>query len=209
MSSHFLETAREADPENRLLHHYPLRRLEGEAIRDAILAISGRLDRALYGRSIHPYRVLERPDRRLFCGPLDGRGRRSIYIRVTLTEEPPFLSIFNLPDPKTAQGRRDKTNVPAQALALLNDRFVLEAAELWAERLVRQRHADVGARIRRMFLEAIGRLPTTKETTRVARAVEKFVALRQISPGEILASQPLWKDAAHALFNVKEFIYLR
>jgi len=219
MSSHCLETAgletaglgtaREADPENRLLHHYPLRRLEGEAIRDAILAVSGRLDRALYGRSIHPYRVLERPDRRLFCGPLDGHGRRSIYIRVTLTEEPPFLSIFNLPDPKTACGRRDRTNVPAQALALLNDRFVLAAAELWAARLVREGPADVGTRIRHMFLEAIGRLPTTKETTRVARAVEKFAALRQIPPSEILASKPLWKDAAHALFNVKEFIYLR
>ena len=209
MSSGFRETAREADPGNRLLHHYPLRRLEGEAIRDAILAVSGRLDRALYGRSIHPYRVLERPDRRLFCGPLDGDGRRSIYIRVTLTEEPPFLSVFNLPDPKTAQGRRAVTNVPAQALALLNDPFVLEAAGIWAERLVREGHADVGARIRRMFLEAIGRLPTKKETTRVAGAVERFAALRQIPPGEILASKPVWKDAAHALFNAKEFIYLR
>jgi len=128
---------------------------------------------------------------------------------VTLTEEPPFLSVFNLPDPKTAQGRRAVTNVPAQALALLNDPFVLEAAGIWAERLVREGHADVGARIRRMFLEAIGRLPTKKETTRVAGAVERFAALRQIPPGEILASKPVWKDAAHALFNAKEFIYLR
>ena len=86
--------------------------------------------------------------RRLFRGPLDGHGRRSIYLKVTLTEEPPFLSVFNLPDPKATKGRRDITNVPAQALSLLNDPFVIGQAESWSERLVRQHHQSSSRRLR-------------------------------------------------------------
>src|SRR5207302_1440157 len=73
--------ALEADPTNRLLSHYPARRMEAEAIRDALLFASGRLDRTLYGLSISAYREKEYADRRLFKGPLDGNGRRSIYIK--------------------------------------------------------------------------------------------------------------------------------
>src|SRR5207247_1656824 len=97
----------EADPENRLLARYPARRMEAEAIRDSLLAVSGRLDRTLYGMSIPAYRDKEYADRRLFKGPLDGHGRRSIYIKVTLMEAPQFLEVFNFPGSKVCQGRRD------------------------------------------------------------------------------------------------------
>src|SRR5262249_23017073 len=120
-SSEASRAGREADPGNRLLHHYPARRLEAEAIRDSILAASGPLDRRLFGWSVHPWRNERNADRRLFPGPLDGGGRRSVYIKVNLMEPPPFLGSFNFPGGKVAQGRRDVSNVPAQALALLND----------------------------------------------------------------------------------------
>jgi hypothetical protein len=68
--------ARERDPANRLLSFYPTRRLEAESIRDALLAVSGRLDTQLYGRPILPPRNAEDPKKRLFSGPLDGDGRR-------------------------------------------------------------------------------------------------------------------------------------
>ncbi len=83
--------AAEIDPQNRLLAHYPARRMQAEAIRDAILATSGRLDRTLFGMSIQPYRDKENADRRLFPGPLDGNGRRSVYIKNNLMEAPKFL----------------------------------------------------------------------------------------------------------------------
>src|SRR5262249_20060755 len=124
--------AREIDPHNRLLQHYPARRMEAEAIRDAILTASGRLDPTLYGMSIPPFRGNANAGRRLFPGPLDGQGRRSIYIKNNLMEAPRFLSAFNFPGGKVTQGRRDVTNVPAQALALLNDPFVLQQAGVWA-----------------------------------------------------------------------------
>lgn len=108
--------SREVDPQNRLLQHFPARRLEAEAIRDSILAASGRLDRTLYGPSVQPFRDKDYADRRLFAGPLDGHGRRSIYIKNNLMEGPKFLEAFNFPGGKVTQGRRDVTNVPAQAL---------------------------------------------------------------------------------------------
>ena len=115
---------RHRDPGNRLRHHYPTRRLEAEAIRDSLLAVSGRLDPKLYGRPILPPRVAEDGAKRLFAGPLDGYGRRSIYLQMSIMEPPKFLVGFNLPDLRLPTGRRDTTNVPAQALILLNDPFV-------------------------------------------------------------------------------------
>ena len=120
----------EIDPENRLWHHYPMRRLEAEAIRDSLLAVSGRLDRTLMGPPIEPYRTAEDATKRLFKGPLDGNGRRSIYLEMTLMEPPRFLALFNQPIPKQTVGRRDVSNVPDQALAMLNDPFVVAMAEL-------------------------------------------------------------------------------
>jgi hypothetical protein len=209
MASRVDPKAREIEPENRLLHHYPARRLEAEAIRDSILAVSGRLDRSLYGPSIQPYRVDPKPERRLFQGPLDGNGRRSVYTKITLMGGPQFLEVFNFPDPKTAQGRRDVTNVPAQALALLNDPFVIGQADFWAERLTASPDATIEARIDRMFRMALGRPPQAAETARIAAFVRQLAALQQVPEADILKSRPVWKDVAHAVFNLKEFIYVR
>ncbi len=198
--------AREVDPENRLLQHYTPRRMEAEAIRDSILAASGRLDQALYGPSIQPYREKANADRRLFPGPLDGAGRRSIYIRNNLMEAPKFLGAFNMPGGKVTQGRRDVTNVPAQALALLNDPFVLQQAGVWARKLT-ARHGDtVAGRIELMFQTALGRPPHNEERQRFERAVGQFAELHGVAEGNVLASQPVWQDLAHAMFNLKEFI---
>ncbi len=200
--------AKERDPQNRLLSHYPARRLEAEGIRDAILAASGRLDPAMFGMSVQPFREKEYADRRLFPGPLDGNGRRSIYIKNNLMEAPKFLGIFNFPGGKVAQGKRDVTNVPAQALALLNDPFVLQQAEFWAARLVARSDSTAGARIDAMLTMALGRLPQASERQRFEQAAERIGELYQVPAGEILKSQPVWKELAHAVFNLKEFIYI-
>jgi len=200
--------AREADPNNRLLQHYPARRLEAEGIRDRILAASGRLDRTLYGWSVHSYRATENADRRLFPGPLDGNGRRSIYIRNTLMEAPHFLGVFDFPGCKVTQGRRDVTNVPAQALALLNDPFVLQQAEVWAKRLVTRKDASAAERIGHMFQAALGRPPSKEELARFEEAIRTLAELHQVPREATLSSHPLWKDVAHAMYNLKEFIYI-
>jgi hypothetical protein len=208
MASRAEAHATEIDLLNRLLHHYPARRLEAEAIRDSILATSGRLDRTLYGLSVLPYREKANEDRRLFPGPLDGRGRRSLYIKVNLMEGPRFLSAFDLPGGKVSQGRRDVTNVPAQALALLNDPFVLQQAEHWAKNLVQRPSESAAARVDHMFQTALGRPPLNDERERFVRFVAQLADVHQVSVAAVTGSMPVWQDVAHALFNVQEFIYI-
>jgi hypothetical protein len=200
--------ARERDPDNTLLSHYPARRAEAEVIRDSLLAVSGRLDGRLYGPSVHPYREKDDPEKRLYAGPLDGDGRRSLYIKFQLMEAPRFLSAFNLPGGKVAQGRRDASNVPAQSLALLNDPFVLEMADRWAVALLGDGCTAAAPRIDRMFRAALGRPASAAEVERFAAAVRDFADEHGVADGGLMGSRPVWKDAAHAVFNFKEFIFI-
>ncbi|MBI4657874.1 MAG: DUF1553 domain-containing protein [Verrucomicrobia bacterium] len=200
--------AREIDPQNRLLQHYPARRMEAEAIRDSMLAVSGRLDRSMNGLSVHPYRERENADRRLFVGPLDGLGRRSVYIKANLMETPKFLSAFNIPGGKVCQGRRDTASVPAQSLALLNDPFVLQQAERWSRRLITREDDSLEARIDSMFEASLGRAATLSDKKRFIDTAERLAELRGLGKQEIPGSQEVWKDLAHAVFNLKEFIFI-
>ncbi|MEE2990980.1 MAG: DUF1549 and DUF1553 domain-containing protein, partial [Planctomycetota bacterium] len=197
------------DPENRLLHHYPLRRLEAESIRDAILAVSGRLDPALYGPTTNPPRANEDGQKRLFSGPLDGNGRRSIYTRITIMEPPRFLALFNQPKPKIPTGRRDSTNTPSQSLALLNDPFVISQAQFWSGKLVARENDSILRRIETMFQRAYARAPDEEELGRWRQAASELAVLHGVEPGDLLDSQQVWQEIAHAIFNTKEFIYIK
>ena len=197
------------DPQDRLLSHYPVRRLEGESIRDAILAVSGRLDPTMYGPSLQPYREEPKDYRKLHQGPLDGNGRRSIYLKVTRHEGSRFLETFDFPNPTVTRGNRDTTNVPSQALALLNDPFVINQAGFWADRLIESRAPTVEARLDSMFRTALGRLPDEAERARFTSLAKELAGLHKTAPDQILENREVWKDMAHAIFNLKEFIYLR
>lgn len=196
--------AHEQDPDNRLLHHFPLRRLEAESLRDAMLVVSNRFDRRLYGKPLNPPRVNEDPQKRLFSGPLDGNGRRSLYTKITIMEPPRFLSTFNLPEPKIPTGKRDVTSTPAQSLTLLNDPFVKGQADYWGTRITRNSNLPTQTRLTNMFQSALGRPPTTDELKRWEQLISQ---LQNILP----PNQPdqIWKEVAHALFNTKEFLYFR
>jgi cytochrome c553 len=196
----------EADPENRLLTRYPARRMEAEAIRDTLLATSSRLDPTLFGQSIPAYREKEYADRRLFKGPLDGAGRRSIYVKVTLMEAPKFLEVFNFPGSKVCQGRRDMTNTPAQALAMLNDPFVHSQAEAWAKRLIERKSDTLETRIDVMLRTALSRPAQPLERARFERFVSQIAELHGVSRDDVMASSAVWRDVAHAVFNLSEFI---
>ncbi len=200
--------SRELDPLNRVLQHYPARRMEAEAIRDSMLFVSGRLDRQLFGPSVQPNRDKDYADRRLFAGPLDGHGRRSLYIKNNLMERPKFLEAFNFPGGKVTQGRRDLTNVPAQALALLNDPFVLQQADVWGTQLIARSDNSLLSRVDTMFQSALNRLPTPDERERFERTALELAQLHQIPAANVLTSQLVWRDLGHAIFNLKEFIYI-
>jgi mono/diheme cytochrome c family protein len=197
-----------ADPENRLWHHHPRRRLEAEPLRDSMLAVAGRLDRTLGGPPIDPHRAKEDDQKRLVSGPIDGRGRRSLYIKMTLMEPPRFLALFNQPMPKVTVGKRDRTTVPDQALALLNDPFVTAMAKAWAERVVGGEATSESGRIRTMLEEALGRPARPEEVTRLATLASASAEARGVAGAERPTSVPLWQDVAHAIFLTQEFSHV-
>lgn len=203
------DRAAQLDPANQLLHHYPARRLSAEAIRDTILAVSGRLDPLIYGPSIHPHRKKEIDYRKLWSGPLDGDGRRSIYTKVTRMEGPQFLELFDFPNPMATRGRRDRTNVPAQALALLNDPFVIDQAKFWAEQLVATEHDSIDERVQGMFRRAIGRPPDKEEQQRLVALIRQLAGSNAADDATKLGNRSVWQDVAHAVFNMKELVYIR
>jgi hypothetical protein len=205
------EAAREKDPANRLLHHYPTRRMEAEAIRDSLLRVAGALDPALYGKPVEPPRAKPDPAKRLFSGPLDGNGRRSMYLKMSIMDPPRFLVSFNLPDLKLPTGRRDVANTPLQALSLLNDPFVQSMAQRWARSLVADGACNAETRLRSMFLAALNRPPSEAELQRWNAALARFDA-ESAPPGQSgapLANEAAWTQIAHAFFNAKEFLYYR
>jgi hypothetical protein len=190
-SSEASPEAREIDPENRWLSHFRVRRLEGEVVRDSLLAISGRLDPAMFGPGADA------------LAPPAGQRRRSVYLTVRRNFLSPFLAVFDAPRPFTTLGRRDATNVPGQSLALLNDPFVIEQADRWAAVLL-ETAESADARVKRMFLQALGRAPSAEEMEMV-RAYLADLA-REHGPD---AERQVWRDLAQSIFNFKELIYLR
>jgi hypothetical protein len=195
------DKADEADPNNVLLHRMNVRRLEAEAVRDALLAASGRLDRTIGGPSVPPHLspFMDGRGRPEAGGPLDGDGRRSLYVQVRRNFLTPMFLAFDAPVPFSTMGRRNVSNVPAQALTLLNDQLVVELAGAWAKRVLDEGDMPVDRRIERLYETAFGRPPTEHEARRCAA----FIAERR--DGDPLGT---WSDLCHVLFNVKEFIYV-
>jgi len=190
--------AEKADPGNVLLHRFRLKRLEGEAIRDAMLQVSGRLDSKPGGPSvpIHLTPFLDgrgRPS----SGPIDGSGRRSLYLAVRRNFLSPFLLAFDTPIPFSTVGKRQVSNVPAQSLILLNDPFVHEQAETWAKSVLKD-HLTTDERLQGMYLAAFARDANDAELA----ACREFLKGRE-------KDVKAWAELAHMLFNVKEFLYIR
>jgi hypothetical protein len=194
MASRSDAAAAAADPRNDLLHHFPVRRLEAEAVRDAMLAVSGALRPVLYGPSVVPHISKYQDGRgKPKSGPLDGDGRRSIYIEVRRNFLTPLFLAFDYPLPISTIGARGTSTVPSQALILLNNEFVLQQASLWAARVAAAPGAGPPDQVRQLFRQAFGRTPEQWETD---------AALAFLRNGRPLA------DLAHVLFNSAEFLYV-
>jgi hypothetical protein len=195
-------SSKELDPGNLLLSHAPVRRLTAEMIRDAFLRSAGTLRPDYAGGPSIPVWL---PDTlmdefRPKSGPLDGDNRRSVYLEMRRNFPTDLLRVFDQPRPSASVGRRSLTTVPAQSLALLNDPFVQQQAQRWGTQIAAKTSQSTEARLQDMYLSAFGRVPTDKEIANAGG----FIA-RSGGPNKANA----WGDLAHALFNMKEFIFLR
>lgn len=208
-----LETRSELGPQPSTLNSQPSvvprtpRRLEGEIIRDSLLALSGRLDDRMYGQSV-PIALNPFQDGRgkPASGPIDGAGRRSLYLSVRRNFADSFLTAFDLPNAHTTMGRRSVSNVPAQALALLNSPMVLEQTKLWGARLCRETEGlSPEARVIRLYEEAFARQPTNDERAWAIEFLRDSAAEAKIPDSD----PRVWADLCHVLINTKEFFYVR
>ena len=163
------QTARTAvDPDNELLARGPSRRLGAEEIRDAALAASGLMSRAIGGPSVKPYQpagLWEQAGTGKTYKQDRGTNlyRRSLYTFVKRTSPPPSMIVFDAGSREVCTARREPTTTPLQALVLLNDPQFVEAARKLAERTMRRFRDDVGAQIRMASIALIGRAPDETE----------------------------------------------
>ncbi|WP_144974277.1 PSD1 and planctomycete cytochrome C domain-containing protein [Bremerella volcania] len=211
MSSTQAGSAEQADPKNDLFHRAEVKRLSGEAIRDSLLMVSGRLDEKMYGPSVPVYLTsfMQGRGRPGQSGPVDGAGRRSVYLEVRRNFLAPMMLAFDTPQPITTIGRRNQSNVPAQSLILLNDPFVIQQCEIWAKQAITQTPDDTQLRIERMVEQAFSRKPTAEELTLAKQFLESHGQTLSIAPQQMASSVELWRDLAHVLVNAKPFIFVR
>jgi hypothetical protein len=191
------ESAARADAGNRLLGRMSPRRLDAETVRDATLQAAGRLDQRMGGPGFADVRAVAAPGTpAMVYQPVDlagaGPQRRTLYRVWSRGGRNRLLEAFDCPDPSATAPSRAVTTTPLQALALLNNAFVLHAARHFAERLRREAGEDVDRKVRRAYLLAYGRPPHNDEEKLARQVVEKH-GLAVL---------------ARAIFNSNEFLYV-
>jgi hypothetical protein len=196
------------DPDNRLLWRFNRRRLDAEEIRDAMLAVNGRLDRSPGGP--HPFKAewdWRYTQHNPFVDDFD-TPRRSIYLLHQRIRMQPILGLFDCADPNTATGQRPLSTTALQALFMLNDTFIHQQAERFAERLLAS-PGTTGERIDLAFQFAFGRQATSEEQRDGAAYLEeierKFAAAKV--PAEKLP-RAAWASYGRVIYSSNEFIYL-
>ncbi len=194
------ETAARLDPENRLLGHTNRRRLEGEALRDAMLSVAGLLNAKAGGPSVAPELPSEMGATRggwpTSADPAE-RDRRSVYVFAKRNLRYPLFGTFDAPDANETCARRFTTTTAPQALMLLNGKLTLDVARAFAGRVRNEVGDDPDKVIDRAHRLALGRLPDADE-----RATMRDFLRHGASFADAVA------DLCHALLNLNEFLYV-
>lgn len=189
------------DPENRFYWRMPLRRLEAEEIRDAILATSGLLDPTRGGSLLHVGNREFLFDHTSKDGTKYDSRKRSIYLPVIRNNLYDVFQLFDSTDANVLDGNRATTVVAPQALFMLNSDLVLAASKNLAETVMAET-ASPPQRIESLYLRTFGRRATEAEITRAVAYIEKS---RASGKTELEA----WSSFSHVLFSANEFIYLK
>jgi hypothetical protein len=187
-----------ADPENRLFWRVPYRRLEVEAIRDSMLAVSGRLNPKMYGPSMYPHVPREAmeghsdPDR--IWKPFDEKeaSRRTIYAFIKRSLVVPMLEVLDLCDTARTSARRATTTVAPQALSLFNGDFVNRQARHLGRRLEREAGADPAKQLALAYRLTLCRPITASERKTLLQFLEQEQSLEQV---------------CRVILNLNEFVY--
>jgi mono/diheme cytochrome c family protein len=184
------EEAERIDPDNVLLAHMPLRRMDAEALNDTLLLVSGRLDETRYGVA-EP--VLVRDDGLVTPIEADKGWRRSIYVAQRRTEIPTILDNFDLPPMSPNCVERQESTVSLQALYLMNNGMVRRLADALAERITRESGQDPKAQVDALYWLALSRPPSAEEAKASLDMLAKVHSLPEL---------------CHTIFNSAGFLYI-
>lgn len=217
-SSAWNETAAKVDLENRLLWRYSYRRLDVEAIRDSTLAVSGTLNRTMYGPAVHfpvPEAVIEaHTDKQAAwqISPEPEINRRTVYGFVKRTLVVPMLETFDFCDTTQSTERRSITSVATQALTLYNGEFVNRQAERFAARLEREASMDVLKQIELAYRLALARTPTEDESRLMRHFLDRETMKLQkdeksVAGDSATAHHRALVQMCRAILNLNEFVY--
>jgi hypothetical protein len=203
--------AEAADPQNRLLWRMRLRRLESEAIRDSVLAVSGALNLQVGGE---PVAMEYQKDGKVLISEKklrspESRWRRSLYLFTRRSYNLNMLSVFDQPLMDANCPERTTSAVVLQSLTMLNDSFMLEQADMLAERVLRAAGPSESDRVETAFRITLGRRPTAEEARESLAAVKRLVEGYR-SQGEGLQDSERKGFAAfcHTLLNTNAFLYV-
>ncbi len=172
----------EKDPENRWLARFGARRLEAEAIRDAMIFVSGRLDLALGGPA----------------GADVSAPRRALYIQTCRWDRSNFATLFDAANPDTSSEKRHVSTVAPQALLMMNNSFIRDQADHFVKRLLGEVKGDETARIQAAYQILYGR----------PARVEELEIARQVLKAGKAGPEAAWRELAHVLLCTNEFIYM-
>ncbi len=194
VTSDKLTRAQRIDAGNRLLWRMNPRRLDAESLRDATLAISGKLNKSMFGPGYRDFEYQEEyaPVYRYITPDSPDLWRRSVYRFVVRTTTHQFLTTLDCPSPANLVPARNTTTTALQSLALLNNDFMLRQSGYFAERLTNEEPMDLSQRITSAFLLAFGRLPSVDE----------------LAAGETLAKSRGLQQFCRMLLNANEFVYV-
>ncbi len=200
----------EKDPDSIFLWRYPVRRLEGEIIRDVILSASGQINLQAGGTPFFPSlpaRVREgyNQGKWILTKEEPATWRRSVYSYWKRGMKFPMFDVHDQPDQNITTEKRNITTVPTQALTLLNNEFVLLHARHLAERAAREAGgADPAARIKTLYRITLSREPSPSELTGQLEFLRKQREFRAAENADLAALV----DLSHVLLNTNEFVYI-
>ncbi len=207
MQTTFNDAAFLTDPDNRLWWRRNRRRLEVEAVRDSLLAVSGRLDNSMGGS------LLPSPNRAYVTGTANNypkiydTNRRSVYLPVIRSALYELYQVFDFAEPSVLNGKRDTTTLATQALFMINSQLVGDQAGDIASRVLAA-DGDDADRVRRVFQITLQREPTSSEVSRALDFVQGFDAAAETGGTPAERRLAAWKGFCRALLASSEFLFV-
>jgi hypothetical protein len=197
------------DPGAIYLWRMERKRLDAESLRDAILAVSGALDKTMGGSLLPAQQPRNGPPGNISVTNLMGSNRRSLYLPVQRGQLNDLFQVFDFPDASAPAGRRYVTTAPTQALYLMNSPFVLERSRDWAENLLQRTDASDADLVKTVYLTAYSRLPADSELASALEFVHGFdTLLAQMAPNATERKLKAWQGFCQAIIESAEFRYL-